>query len=232
MGGMQVGGRAQAPMTTVGGQPGPGQGQGVGQGAQAQGMSQAATGTQAAEGAQLTGGGAVEGGKGKGRGKGKGKGRGGEGFQLPPGLAGRSYEQLPPGIRKKMSPPQLLQSDPRQGGCAMHGGDKPSGDKPAGEKPKSGVDGAAGAAPAKAPGKPSAEDTKMEQYLRDLAEGEVGKEQEPEGFREWARVQMLQGTEQPQAATQAAPAQGAPSAPPAPAGTVPPLTSSVAPTQA
>lgn len=215
MGGMQVGGRAQAQITTVGGQQGPGQGQGVGQGAQVQGMSQAATATQAAEGAQISGGGAADGGKGKGEGKGKGKGRGGEGFQLPPGLAGRSYEQLPPGIRKKMTPPQLLQSDPRQGGCAMHGGTMPSGDKPAGDKPRSGVDGAAGAAPAKAPGKPSGDDAKMEQHLRDRAEGKVGKEHEPPGFQEWARRQMIDGTgaAAPQQQTATAMQSAAPTAP-------------------
>lgn len=189
MGGMQVSGRGNAPMATVGGQQGPGRGA-----QQAAGMSAGVMGTQAAEGAELSGGGGADGGKGTGRGR--GRGRGGEGgFRMPPGLAGRSYEQLPPGIRKKFAPPQAQQSAPA-GGCGMHGGKPEQTAKAEGEpaKPASQVDGATGSSPATAAGKAAPDESTMEQYLRDLASGKVTKEQQPPGFQEWARRQMIEGT--------------------------------------
>jgi hypothetical protein len=183
MGGMQVGGASAHQAPAVGGASGGGPRQAAGSPAQ---LSERANATQAAQGAE-------ESGRGRGRGRGRGKGRGGQG-SVPPGLAGRSWEQLPPGIRKKIPRPTQ-----QAGGCGMH-------DARPQQRPDQGQV-AGQSAPAKAPDDSrktedeaahqraaDERDKAMERHLTALASGTATEAQEPAGFRDWARMQLLRST--------------------------------------
>ncbi len=69
---------------------------------------------------------------------------GGGGFSTPPGLAGRSWAELPPGIRKKVKQPMAGQS---MAGCP-HAGHHPTGTTAGAQSPKTGAQDARGAATA------------------------------------------------------------------------------------
>ena len=129
-----------------------------------------------------------------------GKGKGG--FSTPPGLAGRAWSELPPGIRSKVAKPEPAKpSAPTQ---ATDGASET-----AAKSGTSATQPQAAIAPKVATDRPdvkldsasegggltdaelAAREASYEQYLADLSAGRTTKASEPEGFRDWARQQLL-----------------------------------------
>jgi hypothetical protein len=113
---------------------------------------------------------------------------------VPPGLAGRSWEQLPPGIRKKVPRPTQ-----QAGGCGMHDAraqQRPDQAQVAGQSaPAKASDDSRKADDAAADQRAADErDRAMERHLTALANGTATQAQEPAGFRDWARMQLLRNT--------------------------------------
>jgi hypothetical protein len=95
------------------------------------------------------------------------------GFQTPGGLAGRAWEQLPPGIRKKVPRPQAVTV----------------------AQPASTSTSTATQAKAKPVAEDAAtRDARMESFLASLSSGSTTMDKAPEGFREWAQKQLASET--------------------------------------
>ncbi len=136
-------------------------------------------------------------------GGGKSKAGGKGAFSTPPGLAGRGWSELPPGIQKKVAKPQAAPATTTGAKQASEGAatKQATGStattpttsiapKVGTERPDVKIDTAGGGGEL-TDAELAAREAQYEKYLADLSAGRTTKDHEPEGFRDWARQQLL-----------------------------------------